>query len=118
MAMDIQADTAKKREYRIMLSDLRRNGWRAEWHRETVVEPMMRFAPTGLFDRDGLLLREGNAILVDDSSMCWTVRYSLALGYVGYIKASGVEIKILLSAQPRKGIGRRRRWLSNVHKLW
>jgi len=86
--------------------------------RETVVEPMMRHTPTGLFDRDGLLLREGDAILVDDNPMCWTVRYSLALGYVGYIKASGVEIRMLLSAQPRAGIGRRRRWLSNVRKLY
>ena len=85
-------------------------------YREVDALPLMYGTPTGLCDRRGEELKEGDFIIVENCSGVYQVRFWVGYGFVAYYNNGDATIQYSLGLLPRSGKVFRRRWLKDVMK--
>ena len=73
-----------------------------------MVTPLMHNAPTGLFDRFGIPMLEGDCFTADRSNIIFQVRYSDIHGFIGLFERDYTSVFLPLAAEERAFLNRRR----------
>lgn len=82
-----------------------------------MVEPLKVGTPTGLFDCQGALLREGDLLRIANSPVPWIVRFNVESGFMAHMCKDNLEIIAPLDIQPRAGKLIKHQWLKDVTKV-